>query len=69
MKKLIILAGAIGLSFSAIFARLSNANSLALAFYRMFFAVLFLVPVTIWKYREEVKAITAKQWLLCCKFC
>ena len=65
MKKLIILAGAIGLSFSAIFARLSNANSLALAFYRMFFAVLFLLPVTIWKHREVLKTITAKQWLLC----
>ena len=65
MKKLIILAGAIGLSFSAIFARLSNANSLALAFYRMFFAVLFLLPVTLWKHRDELKTITAKQWLLC----
>ena len=65
MKKLIILAGAIGLSFSAIFARLSNANSLALAFYRMFFAVLFLLPITLWKHRDEFRSITVKQWLLC----
>lgn len=65
MKKLIILAGAVGLSFSAIFARLSNANSLALAFYRMLFAVLLLLPITLWKHREKLKSIKRKQWILC----
>ncbi|MCI5944846.1 MAG: DMT family transporter [Eubacterium sp.] len=65
MKKIIILAGAIGLSFSAIFVRLANANSVALAFYRMFFAAALLVPVALWKHKEEIKHITGKQWLLC----
>ena len=57
MKKIIILAGAIGLSFSAIFVRLANANSVALAFYRMFFAAALLVPVALWKHKEEIKHI------------
>lgn len=65
MKKIIILAGAVGLSFSAIFVRFSNANSVALAFYRMLFATILLLPVTLWKYTDELKAITKKQWILC----
>ncbi len=45
MKRLIVLLGVAGVSLSAVFVRWSTAPSLVLAFYRMAFSVLLLLPL------------------------
>lgn len=44
MKKLIVMLGVVGVSWSAIFVRWSTAPSLALVFYRMAISTLLLAP-------------------------
>lgn len=65
MKKLIILLGVLGGSFSAICVRLSNAPSMVLVFYRVAMAALLLCPYVFWKARGELKLLSRKEWLLC----
>lgn len=65
MKKLIIILGTISISMSAIFARLSNAPSVILVFYRMLFAVLLLLPVVLTKCKDELKLLTKQDILQC----
>lgn len=64
MKKLIILLGVVGVSFSALFVRLSHAPSMVLVFYRMLFATLLLLPVVLTGYRGELKEMTGREWAL-----
>ena len=64
MKKLIILLGVVGVSFSALFVRLSHAPSMVLVFYRMLFAAVLLLPVVLTRYRGELKEMTRGEWLL-----
>lgn len=64
MKKLIIVLGVLGASFSAIFVRLSDAPSLVLVFYRMLFAAAVLLPFCLVKHRAELKEMTKKELLL-----
>ena len=64
MKKLIIVLGVLGASFSAIFVRLSQAPALVLVFYRMLFATAVLLPVVLVKHRKELKEMTGKEFLL-----
>lgn len=45
------------ISTGAILVRLSNAPSAVAAFYRVLFTTLPLIPVAVWKYREEFKAV------------
>lgn len=47
MKRLIVLLGVAGVSLSAVFVRWSTAPSLVLAFYRMAFSVLLLLPLAL----------------------
>lgn len=65
MSKLIVILGVLGASFSAIFVRFAAAPSVVLVVYRMLFAVLFLLPVVVWKHREELRCLTAREILLC----
>ena len=65
MKKLIIILGVLGTSFSAIFVRFSNASSTVLAFYRMLWCVCLLCPLIALKHREELKKTKRKNLLLC----
>lgn len=65
MKKLLILLGVVGVSLSAIFVRVSSAPSMVLVFYRVAIAALLLLPVALWKHREDLKALRGKDVLLC----
>ena len=58
-----ILIGVISVSLSAIFVKLANAESGVIAFYRMFFSVLIMAPLFLWKYSHEVKKLMRRDWL------
>lgn len=64
MKKIIIIAGVLGVSFSAIFVRYAEAPSMVLVFYRTFFAALLLAPVVFFRHREELGRLGRKEWIL-----
>lgn len=61
----IVLLGVVGVSFSPIFVKFSTAPSIVLAFYRMFFSMLFLLPVLIKKHRLEIKSLARSTITLC----
>lgn len=65
MKQLIVLIGAVGISFSAIFFRWSTAPTFVLILYRALYVMLILLPVVLSQHREELRQITKKQLLLC----
>lgn len=54
----------ISISTSAIFVKLSSAPSGVIAFYRLFFSVLFMLPVFLIKYVSELHLITKRDWIL-----
>ena len=58
-----IIIGIISVSLSAIFVKLSSADSGIIAFYRMLFTVLLMSPIFFYKYLHELKLLTRKQWL------
>lgn len=64
MKKMIIILGVLGTSFSAIFVRYADAPSTVLVFYRMLFAVLFLLP-GVAAGRRELAGLGKRDILLC----
>lgn len=64
MKKLIIVVATVGVSFSAIFVRLSSAPSMVLVFYRVLLATLLLLPIITMKYRNEIKKLNFRTLLL-----
>ena len=65
MKKLIIILGVLGASFSAVLVRFSDAPSTVLVLYRMLWCVLLLSPVIMLQHREELKQTKLKKLLLC----
>lgn len=65
MKRLIVLMGVLGVSFSSILVRLSTAPSLVLVIYRMGFAVALLMPVIWMRHRRELLALKKREVLLC----
>lgn len=62
----IVLLGVLGVSFSAIFVKYATAPSAVLAFYRMFFSTVLLLPVVCVRYKDEFRQITNKERFLCC---
>ncbi|MEK4426718.1 DMT family transporter [Solibacillus sp. FSL K6-1523] len=58
-----IFIGVISVSLSAIFVKLTNAESGVIAFYRMLFSVLIMMPLFIMKYQHELKHLTKRDWL------
>ncbi|WP_050616164.1 DMT family transporter [Bacillus testis] len=56
--------GVFSVSTSAIFVKLSTAPSGVIAFYRLFFSVVVMLPIFVWKCRPELKRITKRDWLL-----
>ena len=58
-----ILIGVISVSLSAIFVKLANADAGVIAFYRMLFSVLIMLPWFILKYRHEIKKLSKKDWI------
>lgn len=63
MKRLIVLLGVAGVSLSAVFVRWSTAPSLVLAFYRMAFSVLLLLPLALAR-RGEFRALRRRELYL-----
>lgn len=58
-----IIIGVISVSLSAIFVKLTNADSGVIAFYRMLFSVLIMMPLFLMKYQHELKHLTKRDWL------
>lgn len=60
-----IVIGVIAVSTSAILVKLATpAPAGIIAFYRMFLAVAIMLPVIIIKYRDEIKRVSKKNWIL-----
>lgn len=57
-----IFIGVISVSLSAIFVKLANAESGVIAFYRMLFSVLLMLPLFLIKYTHEIKLLTKRDW-------
>lgn len=58
-----IFIGVIAVSLSAIFVKLANADAGVIAFYRMLFSVLIMAPVFFWKYTNEIKRLSKRDWI------
>jgi drug/metabolite transporter (DMT)-like permease len=54
--------GVVSVSTSAILVKLSTAPSGVIAFYRLFFSVLFMLPIFLIKYVPELRLITKRDW-------
>jgi drug/metabolite transporter (DMT)-like permease len=58
-----ILIGVISVALSAIFVKLATADAGVIAFYRMLFSVLLMLPLFLLKYRKEVLLLGKKDWI------
>ncbi|WP_394373000.1 DMT family transporter [Bacillus aquiflavi] len=56
--------GVITVSTSAILVKVSAAPSGIIAFYRLLFSVLFMLPLFLLKYVSELRLITKRDWVL-----
>jgi len=59
----VLAIGVISVSTSAILVKVSTAPSGVIAFYRLFFSVLFMLPVFLIKYVPELRLITRRDWI------
>ncbi|SIT92163.1 DMT family transporter [Edaphobacillus lindanitolerans] len=57
-----IIIGVITVSLSAIFVKLTSADSGVTAFYRMLFSVLVLAPAFFYRHRHELKLMQKRDW-------
>lgn len=58
-----IIIGVISVSLSAIFVKLASADSGVIAFYRMLFSILIMLPWFLMKYSQEIKMLSKRDWL------
>jgi len=58
-----IIIGVISVSLSAIFVKLSSADAGVIAFYRMLFSILIMLPWFLKKYSNEIKVLSKRDWL------
>lgn len=58
-----IIIGVISVALSAIFVKLSTADAGVIAFYRMLFSVLLMLPIFLLKYRRELLKLGKKDWV------
>jgi drug/metabolite transporter (DMT)-like permease len=61
---LILVLGVIGVSTGSIFVRLADAPALVTAAYRVGLASLILAPVALWKARQELSALSMRDFRL-----
>lgn len=60
-----VVIGVIAVSTSAIFVKLAaDAPAGIIAFYRLGFAALLMLPTILIKYRDELKAVSRRDWIL-----
>lgn len=55
--------GVLAVSTSAIFVKLATAQAPVIAFYRLFFSVLLMLPLFLFKYKHELKLISKRDWI------
>lgn len=58
-----IMIGVISVALSAIFVKLATADAGVIAFYRMLFSVLLMLPIFLVKYRKETLLLTRRDWI------
>jgi len=58
-----LFVGVVSVSTSAIFVKLAVAPAEVVAFYRLFFSVIILLPIFLYKYVGELRDITKRDWL------
>lgn len=63
--RVILFLGVLGASFSSTFVRWSQAPSLVTATFRLGWSVLLLLPAVLLRHREELRAVTRRDLLLC----
>lgn len=61
---IILFIGVLAVSTSAIFVKLATAEAGVIAFYRLFFSVLLMLPIFVLKYRKELRLIVKRDWIL-----
>jgi len=60
-----VIIGVIAVSTSAIFVKMApNAPAGIIAFYRLFFATVIMLPFILFKYRDELKVVSRRDWML-----
>jgi len=60
----VLVFGILGVSTGAIFARLADAPALVTAAYRLGLAALILVPLAVWKARDELRNLSIHEYKL-----
>ncbi len=58
-----IIVGVFSVALSAIFVKMTSADSGVTAFYRMLFSILIMSPVFFLKYTHEIKKLSRRDWL------
>ncbi|PIC69618.1 EamA family transporter [Sporosarcina sp. P16b] len=58
-----IAIGVLTIGLSAIFVKMATADAGVIAFYRMFFSVVIMLPLFLISYRSELMSLTKKDWL------
>ena len=58
-----IIIGVISVSLSAIFVKLASADAGVIAFYRMLFSILIMLPWFLMKYSNEIKVLSKRDWI------
>ncbi|WP_298831769.1 DMT family transporter [uncultured Planococcus sp.] len=58
-----IIVGVFSVALSAIFVKMTSADSGVTAFYRMLFSILIMSPVFFLKYTHEIKELSRRDWL------
>lgn len=58
-----IMIGVVSVALSAIFVKMATADAGVIAFYRMLFSVLLMLPIFLLKYRGEVLVLSKRDWI------
>ncbi|MGO1061043.1 DMT family transporter [Planococcus sp. FY231025] len=58
-----IIIGVFSVALSAIFVKMTTADSGVTAFYRMLFSILIMSPVFFMKYTQEIKVLSRRDWV------
>ncbi|TWT05878.1 DMT family transporter [Planomicrobium sp. CPCC 101079] len=57
-----IIIGVFSVALSAIFVKMTSADSGVTAFYRMLFSIIIMSPVFLWRYTHEIKKLSKRDW-------
>lgn len=58
-----IIIGVFSVALSAIFVKMTSADSGVTAFYRMLFSILIMSPVFLMKYTHEIRKLSKRDWI------